>query len=251
MQFDICRQQRRSAGKNVRKLTYDEITECKALRAIFEAKKKGLGLTQEAAGVAMGISQSAVGHYLHGRNALNMQAAMKFASMLRVDLGDFSPRLARQAAEMGFVPIDNLQHVSSHSVTGALTGKIEHIHNKETRTIQVKSLAQIVNREQGDGTVAAPDGLPRQAVAYALENDSMEGPGRKYVPRDSTLYIIEGAAPEPGKVVLASLHGAEVIGEYSMFAGKPYLRPYNPQYPAVDISEAKIAGVLAGYYCSI
>lgn len=99
--------------------------------------------------------------------------------------------------------------------------------------------------------MSAPDTLPDRTVAYALVNDSMEGPGRKYIPRDSTLYIVEGAQPEPGKVVLASLNGNEVIGEYSQFAGRPHLRPFNQQYPAVDVSEALIGGVLAGYYCSI
>lgn len=118
----------------------------------------------------------------------------------------------------------------------------------KSRSIPVKSLAQIINKEQGTAEVSAPDHLHDHAVAYYLDNDSMEGVGREYIPRGATLYIVEGAKPEPGKIVLASLGGAEVIGEYSLVVGKPYLRPYNKQYQAVDISDAAIGGTLEGVY---
>ncbi len=55
------------------------------LQAIWQAKKKALGLTQEEAAFRMGWnSQGAVGAYLLGRIALNTNAVLKFAELLEV-----------------------------------------------------------------------------------------------------------------------------------------------------------------------
>lgn len=97
----------------------------------------------------------------------------------------------------------------------------------------------------------APEHLPDHTVAYRLEGDTMEGPSGKYIPRNSTLYVLESDELTPGKIVLASLNGTEVVGEYSMFAGKPHLRPFNQQYPIIDITGAKIGGILIGVYFSL
>lgn len=81
--------------KNDRKrpLTPEEKTECEALKAIWELKKKGLGITQEGAGEKLGMSQAAVSHYLNARTALNLPVASQFAKLLRCSIADFSPRL--------------------------------------------------------------------------------------------------------------------------------------------------------------
>lgn len=83
-------------------LTAEERRECEALNAIYKAKKKALGITQERIaieGLKAG-SQSAASHYLTGRNALNIEAAAIFARYLQVSVSEFSPRLAREIGEM-------------------------------------------------------------------------------------------------------------------------------------------------------
>lgn len=58
----------------------------KRLMAIWNAKHRGLDLTQQRAGQLLGdISQGAVGHYLHGRMPLGLGAVQKFAGLLGVD----------------------------------------------------------------------------------------------------------------------------------------------------------------------
>lgn len=54
------------------------------LKALWD-KRPAPKITQEAAGAIMGISQGAVGHYLHGRVALGATAVVKFAAILRCD----------------------------------------------------------------------------------------------------------------------------------------------------------------------
>ncbi len=57
-------------------------------------------------------SQSAVGNFLNGLSALSLKAATGFAKGLGCDLADFSPRLAKTAAEIStMVPSDEADFV--------------------------------------------------------------------------------------------------------------------------------------------
>lgn len=77
-----------------RELTQVEIEECLALKAIYQAKKRGLGLSQEKVAEAMGMTQAGVSMYLNGKNALNVMTAAKFSSLLGEPISTFSPRIA-------------------------------------------------------------------------------------------------------------------------------------------------------------
>lgn len=70
------------------------------LKAIFNSKKRDLGLTQEKLAHALDMNQSSVSHYLNGVNPLNAPVAAEFSKILDVPVEDFSPRLARQIIEM-------------------------------------------------------------------------------------------------------------------------------------------------------
>lgn len=85
-----------------RTLSDEERGECAALNAIYKAKKKVLGVTQELIAIEglKANSQSAASHYLTGRNALNAEAAAVFAKYLQVPVQDFSPRLAKEISSM-------------------------------------------------------------------------------------------------------------------------------------------------------
>lgn len=82
------------------RLTDERVLENDALKEIFNAKKKALGLTQESIAEKMGMTQGAVGAYLRGINPLNAQAASLFAQFLQVSVEEFSPRLAAEIGNM-------------------------------------------------------------------------------------------------------------------------------------------------------
>jgi len=86
-----------------RQLTQEEALECEKLNDIFQAKKSEFGLTQEKMAFKMGITQPAVGHYLNGRNPLNIQSALKFSEILQVPVKDFSPRLSNELKSLGLI----------------------------------------------------------------------------------------------------------------------------------------------------
>lgn len=85
-----------------RPLTDEERRECDALNAIYKAKKKALGVTQEKIALEglKASSQSAASHYLTGRNALNAEAAAVFSRYLQEPVEAFSPRLAAEIKGM-------------------------------------------------------------------------------------------------------------------------------------------------------
>lgn len=77
-----------------RLLTDTELAECSALKRIYNAKKKELGLSQEKVAEAFGMSQTAISMYLNGMNALNVMSAARFSSLLKEPVSSFSPRIA-------------------------------------------------------------------------------------------------------------------------------------------------------------
>lgn len=70
-----------------------QLEECARLKEIFQRKKAELGLTQDKAAAALGMNQGSFSHYLNGRNALNLDFAVRVARLLKVSVVDFSVRL--------------------------------------------------------------------------------------------------------------------------------------------------------------
>lgn len=70
------------------------------LDALFKSRKKELGIGQQEIADELNISQGAVGHYLGGRNPLNLKAATAFAKILQVNISSFSKRLAKQQEDV-------------------------------------------------------------------------------------------------------------------------------------------------------
>lgn len=79
-------------------LATDRKEECLRLKAIFNQKKRELGLTQEKLAHVLDMNQSSVSHYLNGVNPLNTSVAAAFAQILKVDVSEFSVRLANEIA---------------------------------------------------------------------------------------------------------------------------------------------------------
>ncbi len=79
-------------------LTTEQLEDAARLKALYESKKKTLGITQYTIADELGITQGAVGHYFNGRNALNVEMASGFAKILGVPVSEFSPSIAAKVA---------------------------------------------------------------------------------------------------------------------------------------------------------
>ena len=100
-----------------REITDWEKAECLELKALLDAfnlgKARKDSLTQGKIADRLEISQGAVSAYLNGYNALNARVASVIASMLGCPVERFSPRLAKEIAEMAEAV---RPRASSHSV---------------------------------------------------------------------------------------------------------------------------------------
>lgn len=83
---------------NRRALTPEEREDQQRLRQVWERRKGELHLTQKDAAHAMGFkNQTAISQYITGRIPLNMEAAFKFAELLKVSVEEVSPRFSQRA----------------------------------------------------------------------------------------------------------------------------------------------------------
>ncbi len=107
-----------------RELTPTELEECRALKAIYQSRKRDLGLSQERLAEAFGMSQAGISMYLNGRNALNVMTAARFSKLLQVPISTFSPRIASLVERLAKInvateatPIEsNAEHIGEISV---------------------------------------------------------------------------------------------------------------------------------------
>src|SRR5471030_2929251 len=81
-------------------LTSEQIADAQRLKALYEAKKKILGISQGAIADELNMGQSAVASLLNGVNALNASNAAALARILQVSVGEFSPSIAEEIATM-------------------------------------------------------------------------------------------------------------------------------------------------------
>lgn len=81
-------------------LTSEQIADAQRLKALYEAKKRSLGLSQGAIADELNIGQSAVASLFNGVNALNSSNAAALAKILKVPVDEFSPSLAAEIASM-------------------------------------------------------------------------------------------------------------------------------------------------------
>jgi len=90
--------------KDSRRLPLSEwqLQDSARLKSLFQTKRGELKLTQEklAADLGDGVTQGAVSHFMNGRTALSVNAAVVFARALGVPVSEISPTLAAQIEKM-------------------------------------------------------------------------------------------------------------------------------------------------------
>lgn len=118
-------------------LTKEQKADAARLKSLYQSLKKELKLSQTLIADQMGITQSAVGHYITGRQPLNVKAVSDFARILVVGAEQISPTLAREIARQASALNDHftLEEMSrrvmvigrlSPNETGAAGGLMEH-----------------------------------------------------------------------------------------------------------------------------
>ncbi|WP_341263582.1 LexA family protein [Morganella morganii] len=223
-----------------RQLTTEQLADCRRLKALYESKKKELGITQQSIADILNISQGAVGHYLNGRNALNLQTASVFATQLNVPISDFSPSLAAEAQALSAAIDSNISGLRPYkpSPRYPLINWVQAGAWNEAN--EAYGLDQIDEWYESETHV--------QGAAFWLrvEGESMTAPTGKSVPDGSLILIDTGKDSENGSLVVAKLTDSNeaTFKKLVIDGGNWYLKGLNPTWPAMKVNgDCKIIGV--------
>ena len=194
-------------------ITEENKEESRQLKAIWLRKKKAEGLSQEIFGDTHGIgSQAAVGFFLNGKSALSMKAAVGFAQGLNCTIAEFSPRLAKLAADNAAVAESGEQAASrmsnvipsdigviripviSYVQAGVWTEAVENFqpgdaddwlftaesHSKHTFALEIKGPSMLPEFKPGDKVIIDPDVAPNPGDYVVAKNGHEEATFKKY-----------------------------------------------------------------------
>ena len=218
--------------ENKKSLTTEQLEDAKRLKALYESKKKELGITQYSIADELGITQGAVGHYLNGRNALNVEVASGFARLLQVSIADFSQSIAAKVAEQAesLKSDANVRYPVLSSIQAGSWCEACEPYTIKDIDVWLESDAHI----QGN------------AFWLKVEGDSMTAPVGLSIPEGTFVLFDTGREAINGSLVIAKLSDSNeaTFKKLIIDGGNKYLKGLNPAWPLVPINgNCKIIGV--------
>ena len=213
--------------------------ECEKLKALFNSKKRSLGLTQEKLAHALEMNQSSVSHYMNGVNPLNAPVAAAFAKHLEADVADFSPRLAKEIADMaGGVGI-SMSHAFDANVETA-TGPSRYYEYPEVSWVQAGVACEAMDLfNVGDFEAVHPSDAWAGPNGFWLKvrGPSMTSTNGMSFSEGMIILVAPGGDVESGQYVVAKLIDTNeaTFKQLIRDAGKAYLKPLNPAFPTVEV----------------
>lgn len=221
-------------------LTPAQVADSQRLKALYEAKKKELGITQQSIADALDISQGAVGHYLNGRNALNTAVASVFARLLGVSVSDFSPSLAKDISDMSSVASENTSFVGHYS-PGSKYPVISKVQaGAWCEAVEPYTLKDIDLWLESDAHIQG------EAFWLQVDGDSMTAPAGLSIPEGTFVLFDTGREAINGSLVIAKLSDSNeaTFKKLVIDGAQKYLKGLNPQWPLVAVNgNCRIIGV--------
>lgn len=221
-------------------LTPAQVADSKRLKALYEAKKKELGITQQSIADALDISQGAVGHYLNGRNALNTAVASVFARLLGISVSDFSPSLAKDISDMSSVASKNTSFAGHYS-PGSKYPVISKVQaGAWCEAVEPYTLKDIDLWLESDAHIQG------EAFWLQVDGDSMTAPAGLSIPEGTFVLFDTGREAINGSLVIAKLSDSNeaTFKKLVIDGAQKYLKGLNPQWPLVAINgNCRIIGV--------
>ena len=219
-------------------ITEEQKADANRLKSIFEAKKKELGLSQEALGDAIGMGQSAVAQLLNGVNAINAENAAKLAVALEVSVDDFSPSLAKEIRSM-------FNAVSCAKLVGRSDQYMYPLLSK----VQAGAFTESCDSYTEDDAIAwIPTAKKASDRAFWLEVEghSMTAPqgGRPSFPEGMLILIDPDQEVRFGDFCVVRLLNDEFTFKRLIREGElEYLEPLNPRFDMIPFnSNCQIIG---------
>ena len=191
----------------------------------IKKRLRELGMTQETLAKKIGITRSAITHYLAGRRVPSLSQFEKLAEVLEANPSwlqfgspdeTTSDKISRLMASLHPIPILSWEDAA---------------HFKSLAGMKITRMTDWV-----------PNYFTHRKDVYGLKikGDAMISPNghNKSFHEGDIIVVSHNGVAEPGDFVVAKLEDTEEINfkQYVIDAGKRYLKPLNPQYPTMDIT---------------
>ncbi|KDF33122.1 hypothetical protein AE04_02615 [Klebsiella aerogenes MGH 78] len=228
--------------ENKKSLTTEQLDDARRLKALYESKKKDLGITQYSIADELGITQGAVGHYLNGRNALNVEVASGFARILQVPISEFSASIASKVAEQA----ESLKGESNVRFFGEYrSGKRYPVLSSVQAGAWCEACEPYTVKDI-DLWLESDAHIQGDAFWLKVEGDSMTAPVGISIPEGTFVLFDTGREPINGSLVIAKLSDSNeaTFKKLIIDGGQKYLKGLNPAWPLVPVNgNCKILGV--------
>ncbi|HCR0680637.1 S24 family peptidase [Klebsiella aerogenes] len=228
--------------ENKKSLTTEQLDDARRLKALYESKKKDLGITQYSIADELGITQGAVGHYLNGRNALNVEVASGFARILQVPISEFSASIASKVAEQA----ESLKGESNVRFFGEYrSGKRYPVLSSVQAGAWCEACEPYAVKDI-DLWLESDAHIQGDAFWLKVEGDSMTAPVGISIPEGTFVLFDTGREPINGSLVIAKLSDSNeaTFKKLIIDGGQKYLKGLNPAWPLVPVNgNCKILGV--------
>lgn len=200
----------------------------------LKSKMQELGLTQEELANKLGVTRSAVAHYVQGTRHPPLKQVIKLAAVLKV-----SPAWLQFGKEQETT-------TTSSQRSAKISNRIPILDWQQARDYHSKSpkdktnfhnYLEYFNRNQID------------CYALLIKGDSMVSPMGQGVSFNQGSYIVvdPDKSPTHGNFVITATgkNKETVLRQYIEEGGIAYLKPLNPQYPLMQLERGtKIVGVV-------
>lgn len=214
----------------------------------IKLRMKTLGMTQEELANQIGVTRSAINHYLAGRRVPPLLQFVKMAEVLKTEPGWL---------QFGTNKKNNIEHdeiIESHATKDMPTlykipilawnqlGEMKSIHKLNPKKV----------------TAWVPHLFTDKLNCFALQikGDSMTAPSghmTSFKDGDIVQFTTDRKA-EHGNYVIAILSNAKeaTFKQYVEDGGMKFLKPLNPQYPIIPIDkDTQICGVLTAHFSQL
>ncbi|MCW1973490.1 UNVERIFIED_ORG: SOS-response transcriptional repressor LexA [Pantoea agglomerans] len=218
-------------------LSPEQLEDASRLRRIYDMKKKELGLSQESLAEKLGVSQSAIAQILAGRNALNLKRALEIATILGVEVKQFSPSLAKEVESLTYANAKFAGHYEPGRKYPVISSVQAGAWAEACEPYTLKDIDQWLESNahiQGDG------------FWLKVEGDSMTAPMGMSIPEGTYVLFDTGREALNGSLVIAKLddYNEATFKKLVIDGGQKYLKGLNPQWPMVSINgNCRIIGV--------